>query len=67
MRYFKHNDQVVKCFIENALERVCDVIMFSEEVHIKKEAKDILRFILEMHLIRDNTSLGYFNLIFTEF
>lgn len=58
IRLYKNENYVIKSFIRNAFERVCDVMMFCDNMNpCKMEAKDIIHFILDMHLIRSDSEL----------
>lgn len=59
IRSHKNNNAVVKSFIKNALEKVCDVLMFCEDFSpCKKEARDIVQFTFDLHLLRSESDMG---------
>lgn len=63
IRLHRNTVDVIECFIKFALERICDVFMFCEDISpCKKEAKDVIHFILDMHMLRSESSLGYANI-----
>lgn len=59
IRSHKNNNAAVKSFIKNVLEKICDVLMFCEDISpCKKEARDIVQFTFDLHLVRSESDMG---------
>ncbi|XP_065225939.1 protein MMS22-like [Planococcus citri] len=59
IRMYRNTLEVIECFVKFAMESICDVFMFCDDLSpCKRESKDIIHFIMDMHMLRSETTLG---------